>query len=399
VDREKPEWLESFIRSVFVRFKLPQTAPPLQTYVSLRWSANRFPGHQLVAMNGDQALIPVACRFGELYYSSYRLLIPRNTVASDQWLTTQLDSTWKISEVKQYILTKVFNRSVINNDDLSSRERPVSPITFASGRNSFDSNPEGLLDDDPSADLEHYLFIEPPPRQPRTRQLPTTTQLVTSPSVSGSPAEQSASAAAAAAPLPTHHYSVLVFSTGQLLEDDYSLAWYRLRPHELLEVHPPGTIVRLQRDNMLEYVKPYLELDVRALRVVINDKDSHALGGAAYAQDAASGSSSPNRIRKGRDNSGESRSPPGAAASAGPGTGGGGGLPATPSMRKRKKMKLEWRDRYLVIRQGMLSLFKSRTVSHECAPWLAGWLAGWLAVLGVCWGGWHGPPAPPVTKA
>ena len=26
-------------------------------------------------------------------------------------------------------------------------------------------------------------------------------------------------------------------------------------------------------------------------------------------------------------------------------------------------MKLEWRDRYLVIRQGMLSLFKSRTVS------------------------------------
>ena len=77
MDREKPEWLESFIRSVFVRFKLLQTAPPLQTYVSLRWSANRFPGHQLVAMNGDQALIPVACRFGELYYSSYGASDPK----------------------------------------------------------------------------------------------------------------------------------------------------------------------------------------------------------------------------------------------------------------------------------------------------------------------------------
>jgi len=34
-----------------------------------------------------------------------------------------------------------------------------------------------------------------------------------------------------------------------------------------------------------------------------------------------------------------------------------------PSMRKRRKTKLEWQDQYLVICQGMLSLFKSRTVS------------------------------------
>ncbi|KAH9953794.1 hypothetical protein BC827DRAFT_1246303 [Russula dissimulans] len=309
-------------------------------------------------MNGDQILIPVACRF----------------VASDQWLTTQLDSTWKISEVKQYILTKIFNRSVINNDDLSSRERPVSPITFASGRNSFNGNFEGLLDDDPSADLGPTLFTEHP-RQLRMRQPQSATPRVTSPAVSESPAERSASAAA----LPTHHYSVLAFSTGQLLEDDYSLAWYRLRPHELLELHPPGTIVRLQRDSMLEYVRPYLELDVRALRVVINDKDSHALaGGPAYAQDAAaSGPLSPNKIRKAKDNNnaGESRSLSGAGTGAGAGTGtgtggGGGSLPATPSMRKRRKMKLEWRDRYLVIRQGMLSLFKSRsdlTPVHTCS--------------------------------
>ena len=89
-----------------------------------------------------------------------------------------------------------------------------------------------------------------------------------------------------AAPLPPHHYPMFTFSTGQLLEGDCSLAWYRLRPHELLELHAPGTIVWLQREVMLEYVKPYFELDVRALRVVTNDKDkdqdTYALG-STYA--------------------------------------------------------------------------------------------------------------------
>jgi hypothetical protein len=161
---------------------------------------------------------------------------------------------------------------------------------------------------------------------------------------------------------------MLAFSTGLLLEDDYSLSWYRLRPHELLELHPPGTLVRLQRDVMLEYVKPYLELDVRALRVITSDKDkdrdAHALGSPC----ATDSSSSPHKIRRGKDGAPlvESRSSSIATGAAGShhshGHQGGSGSPA-PSMRKRKKMKLEWRDRYLVIRQGMLSLFKSRTVS------------------------------------
>jgi hypothetical protein len=148
---------------------------------------------------------------------------------------------------------------------------------------------------------------------------------------------------------------MLAFSTGQLLEDDCTLAWYRLRPHELLELHPPGTIVRLPRDVMLEYIKPYLELDVRALRVIVNDKDTHAFG-PAYASDAPS----PNKNKKVNDSAGgESHSPAVVA--------GGSGSPASQSTRKRRKRKLEWRDRYLVIRQGMLSLFKSRTVSFPGA--------------------------------
>ncbi|KAH9984506.1 hypothetical protein BJV77DRAFT_180518 [Russula vinacea] len=121
-------------------------------------------------MDSDQALIPIACRF----------------VASDQWLTAYFDPTWKISEVKQYILAKVYNRS-IDNDHLPSRDRPVSPITFASARTSFDSNLEGSLQDDHIIDLEPHLLSEPA-RQLRMRQ--PLSQRVASPSgVPGSPTE------------------------------------------------------------------------------------------------------------------------------------------------------------------------------------------------------------------
>ncbi len=300
-------------------------------------------------MNCDPERLPIACRFGEPRHSplSQFLLIPTITVASDQWLTTHFDSTWKISEVKQYILAKVYNRSVSDNDDQPSRNRPVSPITFASARNSFDSSFEGSLQDNHVIDLDPRLLSEST-RQMRMRQLMS--QRVASPSsgVPGSPTEQ------LPVILPPHHYPMLVFSTGQLLEDDCSLAWYRLRPHELLELHPPGTIVRLPRDVMLEYIKPYLELDVRALRVIVKDKDMHAFCPAYAAPDAPS----PSKNKKPKDlapGPGESHSPSVA----------GSASPASQSTRKRRKTKLEWRDRYLVIRQGMLSLFKSRTVSFQ----------------------------------
>ena len=268
-------------------------------------------------------------------------LIPSSIVASDQWLTTQFDATLKISEVKRYILTKVYNHDDTTDDYLFSQDRPVSPITFASSfpsPNSLDDSTEGSHEDDRAADSEFRLLPEPT-RQPRG-QAPN--QRIASPTATEEPVEP----VPCAAMLPPHCYQMLAFSTGQLLEDDYSLAWYRLRPYELLELHPPGTMVRLPREVMLEYIQPYLELDVRALRVVVNAKDAH---GTSYLQDV-----SPNKIRKAKDLSGESHGP----------SGGVGGTGAPPSIRKRRKMKLEWRDRYLVIRQGMLSLFKSRSVSR-----------------------------------
>jgi hypothetical protein len=257
-------------------------------------------------MNSDQVLIPIACRFGELRIcplSHLCLLILKITVASDQWLTAQFDSTWKISQVKQYILTKVYNRSVADSDHLPSLDRPVSPITFASARTSFDSNLEGSLQDDHDIDLEHNHLMEPT-RQMRLRQ-PMSLRVASPSGVPGSPPPTVTEQLRVPTVLPPYHYPMLAFSTGQLLEDDCTLAWYRLRPHELLELHPPGTIVRLPRDVMLEYIKPYLELDVRALRVIVNDKDTHAFG-PAYAPDA----SSPNKNKKLKDPAGgESHSP------------------------------------------------------------------------------------------
>jgi hypothetical protein len=296
-------------------------------------------------MNCDQARIPIACRFGEPRFCplSLFLLTPKTSVASDQWLTTYFDSTCKVSEVKQYILAKVYNTSVPDEEDQPSRNRPVSPITFASARNSFDGSFEGSLHDDHVIDLDPHLLSEPTRQLRMMRQV--LSQRVASPP-SGVPGPLTGQLPTI---LPPHYYPMLAFSTGQLLEDDCSIAWYRLRPHELLELHPPGTIVRFPRDVMLEYIKPYLELDVRALRVIVNDKDVHAFGPGYAAPDAPSSS----KNRKPKDFTPDCPSVT------------GNGSPVSQSTRKRRKTRLEWRDRYLVIRQGMLSLFKSRTVSFS----------------------------------
>lgn len=260
-------------------------------------------------------------------------LIPSSIVASDQWLTTQFDAALKISEVKRYILTKLSSNQSTTDDYLLSQNRPVSPIIFASTLPTSDSLDDSTED---SHEEESEFRIPEPTAQVRGRE--ASNQRIASPTAAEEPTEQ----ASHAAKMSPHHYQMLAFSTGQLLEDDYSLAWYGLRPHELLELHPPGRMVRLPRDVMLEYVQPYLELDVRALRVIVNAKDAYY---TPYMQDM-----SPNKIKKPRDHSSEPRGP----SSSGPG--------APPSIRKRRKMKLEWRDRYLVIRQGMLSLYKSRSV-------------------------------------
>ena len=89
-------------------------------------------------------------------------------------------------QVKQYIFSKVYNKTTAGNDNIASEDRPVLPITFASISNSFSSKPVFSLDDDLFSDLEPYPFMEPA-RQLRPCHTPT--PRVTSPSVSESPTE------------------------------------------------------------------------------------------------------------------------------------------------------------------------------------------------------------------
>lgn len=69
-------------------------------------------------------------------------------------------------------------------------------------------------------------------------------------------------------------YTLLRFSTGQTLEDDMSLSSYDIRPGELLEVHRMGVVVRLAREEVEKYVAAYWEGSVRALMSITRSPDS-----------------------------------------------------------------------------------------------------------------------------
>ncbi|KAK7472061.1 hypothetical protein VKT23_000174 [Stygiomarasmius scandens] len=76
--------------------------------------------------------------------------------------------------------------------------------------------------------------------------------------------------------------TVIRFSTGQILEDHFALGWYELKPYELLEIHRKGVILSLPRTLTLEYISPYWEGSVRALRVVLRAPAS-GLGASSSA--------------------------------------------------------------------------------------------------------------------
>lgn len=64
--------------------------------------------------------------------------------------------------------------------------------------------------------------------------------------------------------VPRH--TLLQYSTQLVMEDNRKLFEYEIRHNELLELHPPGLIVSLQRGNIEEYIKPYYDSWVKELR-------------------------------------------------------------------------------------------------------------------------------------
>lgn len=252
-------------------------------------------------------LLAVACRF----------------VPYDQWFITHLDDNQKVKQVKHWILSKC---NIIQTPHLPA-QRPVSPITFASSirtRTSVDSMDNGYNEDD-EYDEDSDDFDDVSYRHPELRR-----QTI----YSRRPGKTSTASAShtiqpGSSPV-TDQYTLISFSTGTILEDDYALSWYNLRPYELLEMHRSGKVVQLPREIMSEYVQPYFESKARALRAVWSVKTGRFESPAATV----------NKLNaRSRDKISAIQTP-------------------LQPEKKRRKAKVEWKDRWIVINHGTLSLCK-----------------------------------------
>jgi hypothetical protein len=151
-------------------------------------------------------------------------------------------------------------------------------------------------------------------------------------------------------------YVLISFSTGQLLEDDFTLSWYNLRQYELLELHNIASDMRLPRDIMHDYIQPIFEAKVKALRVVLREtadrhrhhpnRDNHE--SHSYSQESSGGKVGVKSTTS---------------------TAGGKRLRNRSELdslekadKKKKKTKLEWRERWAVIRHGIFTVCKDRSV-------------------------------------
>ncbi|OBZ65989.1 hypothetical protein A0H81_14036 [Grifola frondosa] len=224
------------------------------------------------------SLIPIACRF----------------VSTDQWLVTHLDPSLSISHVKQALLSRFLpdpEHVPLSPRPKTRRTRALSPITFSShGHSSAGIDDDDDLEDEDVSFDDRYKY----------------------------PARPSAPKPPAPPPCPTH-YTLISFSTTQLLEDHFSLAWYGIRPHELLELHPPApALLSLPRSLLDEYVSPYFEARVWALRVVGSELD----------------------VARGRTDDS-----------------------AVKKSAQKKKLALEWRERWAVIHRGIFMLCRERNDS------------------------------------
>ena len=291
--------------------------------------------------SGDyRPLLAIACRFGTSLNrlevrrnADHKPLYYRTTVPYDQWFITHLDDKQKVKQVKHWILSKC---NIIQTPHLSA-QRPVSPITFASSirpRSSADSMEEGYNEDDEydedSDDFDDFSY-----RHPELRRQNIHARRPGKSSSSAVPASSSQTVQPGSSPV-TDQYTLVSFSTGAILEDDYALSWYSLRPYELLEMHRAGKVVQLPREILSEYTQPYFEAKGRALRAIWSPKSGRF--------------ESPTKHKINRN----SYSPRSRDKMS---------MPPLQPERKRRRAKVEWKDRWIVINQGTLSLCKDSTVS------------------------------------
>lgn len=198
-------------------------------------------------------------------------------VTTDQWLITHLSVHKPISSIKQLLLKRFFSAPP------KSQNSPPSPITFAPAyavhsRRSFDrqSRIVSLYDDD-TDDIDTLItgssgasdaHTDSPIDSKEGKHLLRDRMSATD--VTSKITRERPFIA-----VPAHtSFLLLTFSTGIILEDHFTLEWYNINNHELLELHPtfPGP-VRLDRTGLKVYAQPYFHNKVCALR---GQQASHA---------------------------------------------------------------------------------------------------------------------------
>ncbi|KAJ7625597.1 hypothetical protein FB45DRAFT_921829 [Roridomyces roridus] len=217
-------------------------------------------------MDSDSSVGPLlglACRF----------------LPHDQWFTTRLDPEWKVRQAKSWLLSKCLPYAAPPSPPLRQaarkpqrppspitfapdpRHRPISPITFAmpkqqptqAGSSGEDNESRTAVADSDLTDSDKSGVAVIPmvvPQQPRRR--PPVSSTVVGAGPKGDLYSQ---------------FTLIRFSTGQLLEDDLPLSFYDLQTDELLEIHRLGVVVTLPRAYPKRYLDAYWEGWVRVLRI------------------------------------------------------------------------------------------------------------------------------------
>ncbi|THH02550.1 hypothetical protein EW145_g6731, partial [Phellinidium pouzarii] len=190
--------------------------------------------------------LPIACR-----------LVPL-----DQWLVTHVDTSWKVKDIKHWILSKC-NAWGSSTAPQPPRFRPASPVTFStpSRRSSLDSGSWEETEEGDDDDWDVFAALE------YSKDLHTSDSGLASDNINNTTTSSRSFRQQRTSVAPEHaatsaRYTLFSFSSGYILEDEAYLAWYRPRPFELLELHRAGAIVPLPRSVYSAYVEPYFESPV-----------------------------------------------------------------------------------------------------------------------------------------
>ena len=308
----------------------------------------------------------VSCRFGISSQISFvdRLLIFFITVPYDQWLVTHIDPTTSIRQIKHALLAKCI--------DTLAHYRPSSPVTFAPYKSNRPISPIRFAKPTSFHRATLSLAIDPHPDDPISPISPIsdldspiavsdttiTVEQHTPPPLSHIPAPESPES-----PMYKHvspeeaqilsQYAVIRFAPGQVLEDDFQAVWYSIRPHELLEIHRMDVVMRLPRGLSSEYAIPYFEAPVRILVLAgpsgmyHTDDDRRRTRSPPEDDKRTKGKEKDRSTDKDRTKKGKNRDPD---------------APAKLERPRSKRQKLEWREKWLVVRAGVIYICQDQQV-------------------------------------